>query len=258
MWPVAANWIQSAIVIHKISNLEEALLELLALNANAPFWRGHSDASWDLQARVFRPKPPLKTAYHQERSLLWHFMMRGSARANAAPSWNDRIGWLTLAQHYGLPTRLLDWTTSPLMALFFAVEDEKNEDDGCLWAMWPMRLNEAHALRPALVRPDEPIYNQIVDAAFDEPVGTPLGPMALATVARQIDVRMLVQQSAFTIHSDGTDLRYISTPSVILHKYIVPAGDKKNLRALTRLFGLPRSLVFPELPGLSQELREQF
>jgi len=144
------------------------------------------------------------------------------------------------------------------MALFFAVEDETNVEDGCLWALQPLRLNEAHGLRPALVRPDEPIYTQIVDAAFDEPAGTPLGPKALATVARQMDVRMLVQQSAFTIHTDGSDLRRISTPSVILHKYMIPGPDKKNLRTLTRLFGLPRSLVFPELPGLSQELGEQF
>jgi hypothetical protein len=57
------------------------------------------------------------------------------------PDPDDYFGWLFLAQHYGLPTRLLDWSESPLVALYFAVTEGHEDHDGCVWALWPGGLN---------------------------------------------------------------------------------------------------------------------
>ena len=82
-----------------------------------PYWRGHADWEWALRAEVFR-----NTAY-KETSLLRYFMAHGESRIQRPPASSDHLGWLMLARHFGLPTRLLDWSQSPLVALWFAVQD---------------------------------------------------------------------------------------------------------------------------------------
>jgi hypothetical protein len=55
-----------------------------------------------------------------------------------APSEDDLAGWLSLMQHYRLPTRLLDWSFSPLIAAYFSVNDRFVEPvDACIWALAP-------------------------------------------------------------------------------------------------------------------------
>jgi hypothetical protein len=68
-----------------------------------------------------------------------HFRFRASENRATCRSTFD---WLCLMQHYELPTRLLDWTESPLVGLFFAVKDEKYESlDGRLFMLNAKRLN---------------------------------------------------------------------------------------------------------------------
>ncbi|MCB5383968.1 FRG domain-containing protein [Blautia glucerasea] len=59
-----------------------------------------------------------------------------------APQPYDRASWLTMMQHYGLPTRLLDWSESPLVALYFALSEKKDDIDAAVWIMNPMKLNK--------------------------------------------------------------------------------------------------------------------
>ena len=79
----------------------------------------------------------------------WTWSRNGAKRSGGAgshirheptPLGHDLPGWLFLAQHHGLPTRLLDWTESPLVAAFFAVLADF-EHDGALWALQPFRLH---------------------------------------------------------------------------------------------------------------------
>jgi hypothetical protein len=91
--------------ITNFSDLEQAIDEAEKSLAVPAFWRGHGDAEWALRAHVFR-KPP----DYQEASMLWRFLTRGSARMQSPPPITDRLSWIQLAQHYGLPTRFLDWT----------------------------------------------------------------------------------------------------------------------------------------------------
>jgi hypothetical protein len=88
---------------------------------------------------------------YNERALIGHFQVRAPTRAHTRmPEPDDYFGWLFLAQHYGLPTRLLDWTENPLVALYFAVENPEEKTDGCIWALWPARLNAHFAFRDNL------------------------------------------------------------------------------------------------------------
>lgn len=89
------------------------------------YWfRGHSKQNYKLLPSVLRPTPDGK--YYDESKLLSEFVRR---HPEAKDKHTNILEILTYAQHYGLPTRMLDWTENLLIALYFVCEDKKNIDD---------------------------------------------------------------------------------------------------------------------------------
>jgi len=88
----------------------------------------HSDAWPEQEARILRV---FKRKAH-------HFLIR-------APEWDDDFQWLALMQHHGAPTRLIDFTWSPYVAAFFALE--RTISDGVVWAMNPARIDSSRAAK---------------------------------------------------------------------------------------------------------------
>lgn len=94
------------------------------------YWfRGHSKLNYKLLPSVLRPTPDEK--YYDESKLLSEFIRR---HPEANEKHTNILEVLTYAQHYGLPTRMLDWTENLLIALYFVCEDKNNiKDDGKLF-----------------------------------------------------------------------------------------------------------------------------
>ncbi len=95
-------------------------------NQRYVYFRGHADTSYELIPGIGRPDrmPPGGWSQSAERELLLAFK-REARRYEAGIGFSD-LAWMALAQHHGLPTRLLDWTTNPLTAAWHAV----NAKDG--------------------------------------------------------------------------------------------------------------------------------
>lgn len=101
------------------------------------WFRGLADVDWELTPGIFRA---LEEFYIEETSMFHHFQLRVSEHRQ---TYHSTFDWLCLMQHYDMPTRLLDWTESMLIGLFFAVDDtQKHHRDGKLCVLNARQLNQ--------------------------------------------------------------------------------------------------------------------
>ncbi len=110
-----------------INNFEE-ILTLIKKFENLELFRGQANSKWTLLPklpRAFGLQPP-DNWKNLEYFMIEQFRQYSIPYIDKEPI-ND-LEWLVLSQHYGLPTRLLDWTTNPLKAIFFA-EKQNGADD---------------------------------------------------------------------------------------------------------------------------------
>jgi len=135
---------------------------------NSTLWyRGQRDSSWQLTPQIQRILELNSSIINNEsireyeRGYATRFQIKVSQLMHDCPSFDDYSSWITLMRHYGAPTRLLDWSLSPLIALYFAVtNDEANdpvsnndnlkETDACVWVINPRALNRAENLETTL------------------------------------------------------------------------------------------------------------
>jgi hypothetical protein len=256
----------SRIEIVDLASLQNAMLEAMdEFGGLLPLWRGHANIDWKLQAAVFRPT--LNGYPASEVTLLSYFMTHAESRYQPCPRNDDRIAWLMLARHYGLPTRLLDWSLSPLVALHFATPH--NDVDGCLWALEAGFMNSQMVGSRILFTGSEPSVQQLVNVAFEpSKASSGLEKQALAMTMREIDARVFAQQGACTIHADASDLSDIdykhppdrlalSNPQPWRRAFKVPAGKKTEIRHLLRAAGVHQATLFPDLGALAEELKSR-
>ncbi|KSZ55956.1 hypothetical protein Z045_26010 [Rhodococcus pyridinivorans KG-16] len=179
-------------------------------------------------------------------------------RQDAAPRLRERPRsnweWIFLAQHYGMPTRLLDWSENPLIGLYFAVEDDGKADpvDGAFFELEPARLNRAaFADAPRVVMfDDDEFLNGYLPTA---PKGPRQGP--IAAIASRSFERIIAQVGTFTVnHHDHTPLE--DTPGKdSVRRVLVPAPAKPRIRAELADMNVNASTVYPDLAHLADHLK---
>ena len=181
------------------------------------------------------------------------FRLRAPAYAIDVPGWDDHVSWLLLAQHYGVPTRLPDWTENVLVGLYFAATGGDQLDDGELWCMNHSELNWRSANWAACF-PDTPLIRYLAVAAFLKPDGLARfevelgetkinGPLALIPPLQF--PRMAAQMSRFLPRGDS------------LVRYIVPVSAKADLaRQLSRI-GFSHENLHRSLDSLARSIREE-
>jgi len=248
----------SVVKIDDLSDIVRATNEAIqCFDADTAWWRGHADTDWALQAHVFRkPTQHVEVSSYNESGLIGHFLVRAPTRSlTKTPEATDYFGWLFLAQHFGLPTRLLDWSESPLVALFFSVMEEHEDHDGCIWALWPGGLNRHFDASLDLVQIRDAKVSEIAECAFVP--GNTCDPVIIAIDGREIDLRMLVQMGRFTLHAISTPIETLPRSAKWLRKYIVPKEVKPKIRNQLGAFGIRRSNLFPDLSNLAADLRER-
>jgi hypothetical protein len=234
-----------------------------------PWFRGQADAG-------LPPLPAVLRQAYDEFWLMSTFRLKASA-FGPMPDTTRRDEWLFLAQHYGVPTRLLDWTESPLIACFFAVaqwmdsgapEDCYLSDSIGLWMLHPIELNGLSGMRTF---PNTWVKEKPGTENFRLPFsqGTTRSELKttkypLAVQATGVDRRVVVQRSCFTIH--GTDERdfeaMLATTRLAdsghFRKFTIPRNLAPEILEQLIDMGISFSTVYPDLTGLAKELKCRF
>ena len=235
--------------INDVASLVKTVKEINSHLKGQIWWRGQSDFTWKLNPSVFRSE----LNGYDEKSGIRRFMQKAQSRHVSVPSISNKQDWLFLMQHYGLPTRLLDWTESPLIACFFAIGHNYKDTDGALYALSPYKLNESQTEMSKLLMPYDAPAVEIIDSIFN--VGKENVQRIIAIRPGEVDMRLLTQLSVFTLHGHSQLLDEISNSQDFLIKIKIPMNTKKKLRKQLKQLGIRESNIFPDLDHLAKEIK---
>ena len=215
------------------------------------WWRGHSNIEWTLVPTIYRGE---SNKYEQTRCI--NFVRKGKTRHSNTPAYNDYVSWLFLMRHYGLYTRLLDWSESPLIALYFAVsKDVYANQSAALWGLHPGRLNsnQTGAASNTIKLARGPEVLSIIKEAFEYEKNAQ-SQKILAISFEEFDIRQMVQMSTFTIHGISTPLEHLEKSDKFLIKLEIPAENIDTFKQGIHMLGINESTLFPDLEHLAAEL----
>lgn len=196
-------------------------------------FRGHSDSSFRLIPSIARSTHTSRSVLAFEKSILTAFRREASiyTPARLESEWE----WLAFAQHHGLPTRMLDFTHNPLVALYFAV-CELPDSEAELFALQSKR--------------------RVAESTLEKP------PFDLSQPQKYypkiVSPRIRAQEGLFVVFADPTAALDDSLPGGwSLKRYVIPAGAKKLIRYQLFRLGVHCSSLFPDVEGLSARLKWQ-
>lgn len=211
-----------------------------------PVWfRGHGLKDWKLVPGLARVPSHLKA----EGALIKRFMQNAAPHIVAPPRYEWE--WMFLMQHHGAGTRLLDWSESPLAALYFAVYNTEHKASGAVWCLNPLALNKAANLQfpfeseiPAFGQ-DKVLENYLPSHVQESTSNL----FTVAIVGPRTTPRMAAQLGTFTInHRLHTPIEEIGDGKHIW-RWIIPGKAKKSiLKELARL-GYTALTLFPSWTG---------
>ncbi len=225
-------------------------------------YRGLDNSSFELLTSLQR----LEGRFHKlEGHLLRNFQKY--AHRDAAPG-NSIWNWMATAQHHGLPTRLLDWTYSPYVALHFTTNDlAKINEDGIIWCLNYTELNEflPDKLKQVIRREESNAFtaemlqsvckriDQLDELVEEEDFILFLEPPSL-------DERIVNQFALFSLMSSTTVRldEWLQKHPGLFFRIVIPVELKWEIRDKLDQANITERVLFPGLGGLSQWLKRHY
>jgi hypothetical protein len=233
-------------------------------------YRGHANAEWPLQSSLERILVnkwcPEQAAKHEEYALReFRSKFHLYDRENIRPK--SKFAWLATMQHYGVPTRLVDFTESPYVALYFALE-AYNPHCGSDFAVFAVDYRGVMSRSLTHVSEQDPTFKEtnnsmhgrqdevfeIVDSAGHE--------IAWVAEPTQFNARLDRQSGTFLL-SVNPGLRIADVLSSRLYdgvevtKFVIPQSQYSNAFTLLRKMNITSKSLYGDLDGLARCVRMQ-
>lgn len=175
----------------------------------------------------------------------------------SAPPLTD-FDWLFLQQHYGVPTRLLDWSENPFIALYFALSSSGQSENACVWMLDPVSWNKKALNNPNLDRiPDAtmPQAIQFLNNPGDD--FSPSDPIAIH--GNHTNPRITAQRGTFVMFCRSPEvMESKSYAGNCLKALVIPNEKKLAIYEKLLSIGYTHSVVYPDLSGLGTEIKTSF
>ena len=227
-------------------------------------YRGGSSAGAPLLTTLDRlggMRPPHSKAGLEEH-VLRNFIRYSRRHLDQSRPHND---WelLMLAQHHGVPTRLLDWSYSPLVAAFFATRPG-NDGDRAVWRLDWQSVHRAFQLPPLA------LFIQDLESALGAKDFTPWKlfaardstPFACMIEPPSFDARIATQAATFTLSSNtrASFDAFLAEHGLesALTRYVIPAAQVSRMRDQLDLVGVDERRLFPDLDGVAAALQRYY
>jgi hypothetical protein len=220
------------------------------VSTNETFWfRGHSQPQLSLTPGALR----YSHIADRQRALdlMSDFKRVAEAKLTRVPDLDDEFKWAQIAQHYGLPTRLLDWTESAITALYFACLEPAF--DAIVFVLNPIELNKlGDVRRDRILDPqgDRSLILQFLSSGARQ-TSKPRYPIAVNPAWSS--ERLIVQKGTFTLHGTMFSLDQAKVSSLVAVPILKEV--KPQLRNELRRVGVDEMTLFPELEHSCRHLK---
>lgn len=278
-------------VVISISEFVQCIKKIQKIHTDELWFRGHSKASYKLLPVLYRdpfifhdseenPYKPKKgdIVFLNEggykgfsaKRLLKSFKEEYQKKSNVLYQPQDDFEWLCLMQHYGIPTRLLDWSTNAFTALFFALKGakktnhhkmnrpaapdvgtEKEFDGAVVFVILPKQINamNIHSKKPidsVLALSEYPtLINQ---AIFPHDSSKAFFRSPICVSSQKFDFRILAQQGVFILFGKSNfELDYLLEMKTLIHKIFIPKYALFEMSNDLQNLGITTNTIFPDL-----------
>jgi FRG domain-containing protein len=258
----------------RLTSWREVVEAIDYLSGQSWVFRGLERTDWTLQTSLEREFGSAGGNFEQQ--LLWQFV-RTAPRwlpSHLVPHDNDAAAWLGLIQHYGGPTRLLDVTRSPCIALFFAFEPA-GISDRAVWAIdyaWCMAAcgrimadaeEFARAYERTMAAQAQLVYCLVHRQPYGDPLFKSFKPFTgvFPVDPWKPDARQSAQQAMFLCVANPA-LSFVEnvaahaqTKETVLYQFVLPASLRQEALEQLSMMNVTAATLFPDLSGVARSLR---
>lgn len=255
------------IELHSMAELLTQLNEL----PNSFFYRGQADANWSLQSSLERV---VGTGWTVEKAQkfedysisLFRSKFHLYDRENIQPE--SKFAWLSIMQHYGVPTRLIDFTESPYVALYFALE-AYSPQSGKQLALYAVDYSEIMEKSIEFIKTKDSEFRETRltvsekhDKIFENVVDRFSYDIAWIAEPKQLNARLDRQAGSFLL-SGNKGLRVENVLSSDLYagtrqiKYVISSAMCGGVFALLRKMNITSKSLYGDLDGLARSIKMQ-